>query len=228
MLLDSTPPYDACPELTPDNGTSNSDSPTSVSFNHMIHLRQEDAGNSPVPGHALDNLASQNLEGSGRGADIITERGERHTPQPRPNGLNTERVPPTGGFRYRRSPHPDPNARFPRDGSRLYWAEEAIPPLDIGPALMPFPPDLPPLQRYSAPVVRLASEPIVIRSSPLPSSRCSAASPRLGWGYRRLRFRMPRFSSWFGRAIHRENGNQPQPRWRLSLGWLLRRRNTGS
>lgn len=216
MAFDSPPPLDACPELTPDNGTPTSSASGSVYRSRITHHVEEDTGNNQIHGNALYIFDNVNHQTSSSGNNAVAE----HNNVPAREGQ-------ISGPHHPRSPYPATTVP-PRPGPRSLVPTAAISPLEIGSPLLPLPFD-----PHPARVVRFVSEPTAIHSSTPSSSRCptinskSGSPPRGVQGRCRwLRAALSNFSGWFGRES-RGNGNgaRPKPRRRLSLAWFARRRN---
>ncbi|KAG6365998.1 hypothetical protein INS49_000174 [Diaporthe citri] len=220
MSLDSPPPLDACPELTPDNGTPTSSCSGSVYWNRITHHVEEATGNSQVHNNALHIFDNVNHQASSSGTNNVAEHDdvparERSTPGPQ----------------HLRCPHPAPTLP-PRPRLRDRVPTEVISPVDIGSPMIPLSPDSRP-----ATAVRFVGEPTAIHSStPSPSRRPtstiaspSGSSSRGGQGRWRLRDLLSDFKAWFRRGARGGgNGARPGRRRGLSPGWFARRRNAGA
>lgn len=205
MAFNSPPPSDDCPGLTPDNGT-----PTSSCSGFV---------NAEAHRNALYIYDNVNHQASPSGTNNIPEHNR--TP---------ERIPPTSRIPHPRSPFPLPTVPPPHVGLRALTPPEDIPPIDIGPPLLPRSSSSTPPRRRSPPAIRFAGGPTAVHSSPPSSSRCPTLIPRprslRGGRPRLLRLRslLPNLSDWFGRNLG-ANRDEIRPRRRLSLSWFIRRRN---
>lgn len=225
MAFNSPPPSDDCPELTPDNGTPTSSSAGSVNWNQITRHLAEEAGNSQQTNNPLYIFNNDNHQASPSALSTIPE----HEDAPAPVGQ-------TSGPGYPRSPYPESTVR-PQILLHDPMPIDLISPIDIGSPLVPLESSLPPWShRGSNRVIRFETEPTAIHSSPPSSSRRPTVTPQSGrdqngrglrGGLRRLRSRLPNFSSWFERAS-REDRGEPQPSRRLWLRWFGRGRNGGS
>lgn len=227
MASNSPPPSDACPELTPDNGTPTSSSSGAVNWTGATRQGQQDANN------ALHIFNNGNHQASSPGnEDIDEQQMSVASPVSLPVTPNTDRVPPPAGFQYPRSPHPTVSVP-PQVALRSREPTRAISPVDIGSPEVPLEFDWPlPYRPHSASVVRFATEGPIINSSPPSPSRRPTMTPRAGSvrprrGHRGLADLVRDFSAWFTR-VRRGNRDEAQPRRRFSLGWFSRRRNAGS
>lgn len=156
MEFDSRTPSNECPELTPDNGTPTSSNPGSANLVGLNRQDETDANNSQAHENALGIFENYHRQASPSGVHNTVE--QNNVPA---------RVPPTGGFRYSRSPYPVPTAPPRIDLSGLE-REEAIPYLSIGSPAVPLPrnPWSPRPRSDFESVVRFADEPTVISNTP--------------------------------------------------------------
>lgn len=210
MACDSPPPLDACPGLTPDNGTPTSSCSGSVYRNRIIHHVEEDTGNSQSHHNASYIFNNVNHQTSFSDNNNAAEHNDAPA-----------RERSTSGSHQLRSPNPAPTSP-PCPSLPSQVRTEAISPIDIGPPLLPLSFD-----SHPAAVVEFVGEPTETHSSnPSSSEHPTITSPSGGpsrkghW----LMALLPNFSAWFGREA-RENENGARPRPRLSLGWFARRRD---
>lgn len=218
MASDSPPPSDACPELTPDNGTPTSSCSGSVSRNQITHQVEEDTANSQVHNNTLNTFENISHQVSSSDSNNVAENHDvpaREGSTPRAHHLG--------------SPDPAPTCP-PRPSLRGLATTETISTIDIGSPTIPLSLD----SRHS-PVVRFVGEPTMIHTSTPPPSRAptitfpSENSSRGAGGRRWLNNLLPDFSAWLGRHSRGDvNGNEPRrTRW-LSLGRFARWRKGGS
>lgn len=215
MACDSPPPLDACPGLTPDNGTPTSSCSGSVYRNRIVHYVEEHTGNSQLHDNASYIFDNVNHQPSFSDTNNATEHNEVPA-----------RELSTSGSHHLRSPHITPTSP-PRPNLPSHVRTEAISPIDIGPPMLPLSFDL-----HPAAIVGFVGEPTETHSfNPSSSQGPTITSPSgspSGKGHW-LRALLSNFSAWFGReAGEIGNGKQPRPRPSLSLGWFARRRDAKS
>lgn len=198
MASDSPPPLDACPELTPDNGTTTSSGSGSVYRRRRTHRVEEDNGNSQLQNNILYIFDNVNHPAPFSGTNNISEH----------NGVPA-RERPTPRSHHLRSPHLAPTTP-PRPGLPSLVRTDLISPVDIGPPMLS---------------LSFDSRQATGTTIPSPSGSSSRRGQGRGW-FRDLLSRSSAWFG--RNSMVNRNGARPRLRPRLSWGWFARRRNAGS